>query len=80
MRGALVSAGAYAAAAALGFAVDVRVALFVVMALQVTWTPFCLIRCVQLRRSDREGCAFAAGGLVSSIGLLFVSVVLSQVV
>jgi len=57
--------------------------LFAVPVLQITWTLFCIIRIVQLRRTepfDRESYGFALGGSISSTASLAVLVVLSQVV
>jgi hypothetical protein len=81
----LMSAGAYAGALLLGFAVDFRVTLFLLLAIQPTWTLFCAIRWIQLRRADvewtdREGLAFARAGLLSSLALFAAMVVLTQVV
>jgi hypothetical protein len=85
-----ISVGAYAGALALGFLADFRLTLFLLMALQVTWTLFCIVRLLQLRRAgahasraerfDREAYSFAAGGSISSITLLCVVVVLTQIV
>jgi hypothetical protein len=80
----------YTGALLLGFWGDFRLTLFAVLALQVTWTLFCLIRIVQLRiggghkpdalPSDRESYGFALGGSISSLTLLAAIVVLTQVV
>ena len=87
---AAISLAAYAGALLLGFWADFRLALFIVLALQVTWTLFCAIRLTQFRWNgaykrdaepyEREAYAFALGGFLSSMSLLAVIVVLTQVV
>jgi ribose/xylose/arabinose/galactoside ABC-type transport system permease subunit len=89
-KATLISVAVYTAALLAGLWGDLRITLFVVPALQVTWTLFCVIRIVQLwlsggyRRDappyDRESYGFALGGSVSSVALLAVVVVLTQVV
>jgi hypothetical protein len=89
-KATLISLAAYTAAVLIGLWVDFRLTLFVVLALQVTWTLFCLIRLFQLRRAgahkpdappyDRESYGFALGGSISSFVLLAVAVVFSQAV
>lgn len=88
-KGAAISIAAYTSAVAIGFGVDFRLTLFCLLALQVTWTLFCLIRVIQLRFSgghrihaesfERAGYGFALGGLVSSVALFTVMLVLTQV-
>ena len=88
-KGTAISLGAYAGALFVGFWVDFRFTLFSVLALQVTWTLFCVFRAMQLRYEGghkpdaeayvREGYGFALGGLISSLTLLGAIVVLSQV-
>lgn len=85
-----VSAAAYAGALLLGFLIDFRLTLFLLLALQFTWTLFCAIRTVQLRLRgghcpdaevwQREGYGFALGGCVSSLVLLAAAVIMTQVV
>lgn len=85
-----VSFAAYAVALLAGFGIDFRLALFSLLALQVTWTSFCIGRLVQLRfagahRRDaepfaREDYGFALGGSTSSLVLLCVMIVLTQIV
>ena len=85
-----ISFAAYCGAVAVGFGVDFRLALFCLLALQVTWTPFCVVRVIQLRFGgankpvaepvEREAYGFALGGSISSIALFAVMVVLTQVV
>jgi len=63
---------------------------FVVPVFHITWTLFCVIRIVQLRRDGahkadaqqygRESYGFWPGGLVSSMALFGVIVMLTQVV
>jgi hypothetical protein len=89
-KATLISLGAYSTALCAGFWADFRITLFVILALQVTWTLFCIIRTIQLRLNgghkpdalpdDQEGYDFALGGAVSSVALLAVMIVLSQVV
>ena len=85
-RGALVSLLLYATSVALGFLIDFRVTLFLLLALQVTWTPYCLGQFVRLRRiihEDQfaaESYRFAAGGFLASALLLAVVVLLTQTV
>jgi hypothetical protein len=89
-KAALISFLAYAAAALLGFWSGFQFTFFAVLALQLTWTLFCVIRVIQLRRSgghktsapqyDRESYGFALGGSISSTALLAVLVVLTQLV
>jgi hypothetical protein len=89
-KGASVSLAVYVAALALGFLVDFRLTLFAIPAIQVTWTLFCIVRAIQLRvrgahrpkalSFDREDYGFAIGGFVSSVALLLIVVVLTQVV
>jgi hypothetical protein len=89
-KAALISLGAYAAALLPGWGGNFRLVLFAVLALQVTWTLFCVVRMIQLRSgggykpdappSDRESYGFALGGSISSLALLAVIVVLTQVV
>jgi len=72
-KAALISLGVYTGARVMGFWGDFRLTLFAVLALQVTWTLFCVIRIVQLRiggdhkpdalPSDRESCGFALAGV-----------------
>jgi hypothetical protein len=86
----LISLGAYTVALLMGFWGDFRYTLFAVLALQVTWTLFCVIRIIQLRiggshkpdatPDDRDSYGFALGGSISSLALLGVMVVLTQVV
>ena len=89
-KAALISLAAYAAAVLIGFWVGFQFTLFAVAVLQITWTLFCVIRVIQLRRGgghktdappyDRESYGFALGGAISSTALLVVLVVLTQVV
>ena len=81
-RGAAVSLLLYATSVAIGFVIDFRLALFGVLALQISWTPFCAARWLQLRRvpDAADKSRFAAGGLVSSALLLTAIVVLTQIV
>lgn len=89
-KAAAISLGAYTAALLMGFWGDFRFTLFAVLALQVTWTLFCLIRVIQLHIGgghelhvqpyDQESYGFALGGSTSSIAMLVVIVVLTQVV
>jgi hypothetical protein len=72
----------------MGFGIDFRLTLLALLALQVTWTAFCVIRFIQLRMDgghkqdaplyDRESYGFALGGSISSVALLVVMVVLTQ--
>ena len=88
-KACLISLGAYAGALLMGFGGDFRFTLFAVPALQITWTLFCVVRLVQLRIGgghkpdaepyDRESYGFALGGSTSSLSLLVVMVVLSQI-
>jgi hypothetical protein len=69
---------------------DFRITLFIVLALQVTWTPFCGARVIQLRLEgahkteadeySRESYSFALGGLTSSLLSLAAMIVATQVV
>jgi len=87
-KATLISTAAYSAAVLLGFLVDFRLTGFIVPALFVSWTMFCIIRAMQLRLRgaqkpdapsfDRESYGFALGGSVSSFMLLLAIVVLSQ--
>jgi hypothetical protein len=89
-KASAISLAAYLGALLLGFAVDFRFTLFCLLALQVTWTLFCLFRVIQLRFAgafkvaaesfEREAYGFALGGSTSSILLLALMVVLAQVV
>ena len=79
-RGAAVALLLYATSVALGFLIDFRLALFLLLAIQITWTPFCVWRYLSLRRNPDDGDRFAAGGLTGSVVLLLVIVVLTQVV
>jgi hypothetical protein len=82
-----ISFAAYAFALPIRFGVDLRLALFVVLALQATWTLLCVARLAQLRlgrsyRSEpepyeREDYGFALGGAVSSVALFIIVVVLT---
>jgi hypothetical protein len=85
-----VSAGAYATAILFGYVADFRLALFSILALQVTWTLFCLVRLAQLRRGGaykqdaepyaRQDYGFALGGSVSSLTLFAAIAVITQIV
>ena len=89
-KATLISLAAYTAAVLIGFLAGFQFTLFAVPLLQITWTLFCVIRIIQLRRRgghkpdapqyDRESYGFALGGSVSSIALLAVVVILTQVV
>ena len=89
-KATFISLAAYAAATLIGFWGGFQYTLFIVPAFQVSWTLFCIMRIVQLRRSgaqkadapedDRESYGFAVGGLISSTVLLLALVVLTQVV
>ena len=89
-KAAGISFSAYAAAVAIGLSVDFRLAWFLFLALQITWTLFCVMRIVQLRMAgahtsgaeswDRKDYAFALGGLLSSLILLAAVVVITQLV
>jgi hypothetical protein len=88
--GTAVSVAAYCGALAVGFGIDFRLTLFCLLALQVTWTLFCIARVIQLRFGgahkgdaepvERGAYGFALGGSISSIALFTVMVVLTQVV
>jgi hypothetical protein len=79
-KATLISLAAYAAAVLIGLWIDFRFTLFAVLALQITWTLFCIIRIIQLRRTgahnpdaqpyDQESYGFALGGSISSSALL----------
>ena len=89
-KATLISLVAYTAAVLIGFWSSFRFTLFAIPALQVTWTLFCAIRVIQLRRGggnqtdalpcDRESYGFSLGGLISSSALLVALVVFSQIV
>jgi len=89
-KATLISLTAYTVAVLGGVWGDFRFTLLAVPMLQITWTLFCLVRFIQLRRSgghktdatlyDRDSCGFSLGGLISSSTLLVVVVVLSQTV
>jgi hypothetical protein len=89
-KATLISLAAYTAAILIGFLAGFQFTLVAVPLLQVTWTLFCAIRIVQLRRGgghkpgatqyDRESYGFALGGWISSVALLAVVVVLTQAV
>ena len=84
-RAAGISAAAYSGTVLLGFLFNFKYAFAALLVLQATWTVFCGFRFVQLRvngsyKMDAEEYGFAAGGLVSSVILLGVVVVLTQVV
>ena len=89
-KATLISLAAYAAAVLIGFWVGFQFTLFAIPVLQITWTLFCVIGIIQLRRGgghktdappyDRESYGFAVGGLIPSLVLLAVLVVLTQVV
>jgi hypothetical protein len=89
-KATLISLGGYAVAPLIGVLVNFRFALFAVLALQFTWTLFCIVRMIQLRGSlahepdaplyDRESYGFAVGGTISSLALLLGTVVLTQIV
>lgn len=89
-KAAAISLATYATVIVLGFAGDFRLTLFLIAALQVTWTLYCSIQLVQLRirggnkrdaqSYDRESYGFALGGSISSVVLLAAVVVLTQVV
>jgi hypothetical protein len=89
-KATVISVGAYAGALLVGFWIDFRLTLFSVLALQVTWTLFCVLRAIQLRLGGahkpdaeayaREDYGFTLGGTVSSLTLLGVIVVLTQIV
>jgi hypothetical protein len=86
----LISLAAYAIAVFIGVWGDFRWTAFAIAALQMTWTLFCIVRVVQLRRGgghkpdappyDRNDYEFALGGSVSSLTFLAAIVVLTQVV
>jgi hypothetical protein len=89
-KATLISAAAYAGAVLSGFAIDFRIALFSLAAIQPTWTLFCIARAAQLRLSgghrqsaepwQREEYEFALGGSISSLTLLAAVIILTQVV
>jgi ribose/xylose/arabinose/galactoside ABC-type transport system permease subunit len=89
-KATLMSLAVYATAILIGFWGGFQITLFAVPVFQITWTLFCVMRIIQLRRGgghkadapqyDRESYGFALGGLVSSTALLVVLVVLTQVV
>ena len=84
-RAAGISAAAYSGTLLLGFLVDFKYAFAALLLLQATWTVFCGFRFLQLRvggayKVDTEDYGFAMGGLVSSVILLALVVVLTQVV
>jgi hypothetical protein len=89
-KATLISLAAYVAAILIGFAAGFQYTVFVVVALQASWTLFCVIRAIQLRGGgghkasapeyDREDYGFALGGSISSITLLVGMVVLTQAV
>lgn len=87
-KATVISLAAYITAILIGFGAGFQYTFFLVVALQVTWTPFCLIRVIQLWRTggnrpdapdyDQESYGFALGGFISSAVLLLVMIVLSQ--
>jgi uncharacterized membrane protein YhaH (DUF805 family) len=87
-KAVLISLAANIAAILIGFGAGFQYTLFLVVALQLTWTLFCVIRLIQLRRTgghkpdapeyDQESYGFALGGSISAFALLLVMVVLSQ--
>lgn len=89
-KAASISLVAYTLAILIGFCSSFRFTLFAIPVLQITWTLFCAIRVIQLRRggghrtdalpSDRESYGFSLGGLISSSGLLVAFIVLTQIV
>jgi uncharacterized membrane protein YdfJ with MMPL/SSD domain len=89
-KATLISLAAYITVILIGFGAGFQYTLFLIAALQVSWTPFCAIRAIQLRRRgghradapeyDQESYRFALGGALSSIALLLVTVVLTQAV
>jgi hypothetical protein len=89
-KATLISLAAYSVAVLIGFGAGFQYTAFLVVALQASWTLFCVIRAIQLRRSgghkasapeyEREDYGFALGGTISSITLLVVIVVLTQAV
>jgi hypothetical protein len=89
-KAAAISVAAYAGALAMGYLSDFRYTLFALLALQVTWTLFCVVRVLQLRAGgshkptaepyDRDDYAFALGGSISSLALFAATVVVTQVV
>jgi hypothetical protein len=89
-KATLISLAAYTAAISIGFLVGFQFTLFAVPVLQITWTLFCVIRIIQLLRAgghkadapqhDRDSYGFALGGLISSLVLLALLVVYTQVV
>ncbi len=89
-KATLISLAAYIAAILIGFGAGFQYTLFLVVLLQVSWTLFCVIQLIQLRRNgghkgnaeeyDRESYGFALGGSISSVALLLVMVVLTQAV
>lgn len=76
----------YATSVALGFLIDFRLALFLLLGIQVTWLPFCAARSFHFRHaSDNDQLAissyrFAAGGLIASVLLLLLVIISTQVV
>jgi hypothetical protein len=88
--GAAISLACYGGAILVGFLLAFPLTFFVLVALQVTWTPFCLVRVIQLRLRgahrtfgdpfDRGGYDFALGGALSSVAFLCAIVVFTQVV
>ena len=89
-KAAAISVAMYAVAVLLGILVDFRVTGFLVPAVLVTWTLFCVVRAAQLRvaganrvealECDRESYAFALGGTAASAVAVAAVVVLTQVV
>jgi hypothetical protein len=89
-KATLISVAASTVALFLGLRGGLPFLLFAVPALQIAWTIFCVVRIVELRRNgvhkpdapqyDRDSYGFALGGSVSSIALLMLIVVLSQVI
>jgi hypothetical protein len=87
-KAALISIATYTGAVLVGFVLDFRLTAFAVAAIQITWTLFCVIRVIQLRRDgsykpdappyDRDSYEFALGGSISSSALLLAVVALSQ--
>jgi hypothetical protein len=88
-KATLVSLVIYAGATLVGFLAGFQYTLFLVPVLYVSWTLFCVVRIIQLRRNgghkpdatecDRESYAFALGGSISSTALLLAVVVLTQI-
>jgi hypothetical protein len=89
-KATLTSVTAYVSAILLGFWIGFWLSLFAVLAIQVTWTLFCVCRLVQLRIGggykitaepyERDDYGFALGGALSSLALLIVILVLTQAV